>query len=170
MLGGCSRLTGLPATVAHLGDLGTLELKGCDDLALAPGAELSTPAKDIVAAYASHLFEPHKSTPQLLEFIKASPLIKQTFFKSILTNATHATWLGEAVKVNPLLADLTAPDGRRAIDVAVPACMERMKAAFFLLGRFQVDRSSLLHRSLSSAVAAATDHVRVTLRVGVVWG
>jgi serine/threonine protein kinase len=58
-----------------------------------------------------------------------------------------------------LLADLIAPDGRRAIDVAVPACMERMKAALFLLGRFEVDKGPLCHRSLTSVVAAAADHV-----------
>ena len=119
---------------------------------------LSTPAQAIVAAYASHLFEPHKSSPQLLEFIEASPLTKQTFFNSILTTATHANWLGEAVKVAPSLARLAALDGRLAINLAVPECKERMQAALFLLGRFEVDNSSLLHRSLTSAVAAATDH------------
>ena len=158
LLGGCSGLTELPATVAHLGALGTLGLEGCDTLALAPGAQLSTPAKVIVAAYASHLFEPHKSSPQLLEFIEASPLTKQTFFNSILTTATHANWLGEAVKVAPSLARLAALDGRLAINLAVPECKERMQAALFLLGRFEVDKNSLLHRSLTSAVAAATDH------------
>lgn len=163
LLGGCSGLTGLPATFAHLGALGTLDLKGCDKLTLAPGAELSTPAKDIVVAYASHLFEPYTSSPQLeqlSQFIVASQLNKKTFFKSIITNSTHAAWLGEAVKANRSLADLAAPDGRRAIDVAVPACKERMQAALFLLGRFEVDEGSLRHRSLTSAVAAATDHAK----------
>ena len=162
LLAHCSQLRELPAGVAHLGAMSTLELKGCDILNLVKGAELSMPAKDIVIAYASHLFEPYTSLPQLEQlptFIGESQLNKKTFFKSILTNATHAEWIGEAVKANPSLASLAAPDdGRRAIDFAVPACKERMKAALFLLGRFEVDKS-LRHRSLTSAVAAATNHV-----------
>ena len=61
--------------------MGTLDLEGCDSLALAPGAQLSTPAKAIVTAYASHLIvEPHKSTLQLehlLTFLEGTPLNKQ---------------------------------------------------------------------------------------------
>ena len=45
-------------------------------------------------------------------------------------------------------------DGRLAIDVAVPECKERMQAALFLLGRFDVDEGMLLHRSATAAVAA----------------
>ena len=162
LLSGCSGLKELPATVAHLGALGTLDIEGCDNLALALGTQLSTPAKAIVAAYASHLIvEPHKSTPQLkdlLTFLEATPLNKQTFFKFILTNASHADWLGEAVKAEASLADLTDTYGRRAIDLAQTDCRKQMQAAIYLLGRFNIDKVTLLHRSATAAVAAAADH------------
>jgi len=81
-----------------------------------------------------------------------------TFFKSILTDAAYAAWLGEAVKAAPSLAGLTDADGRRAIDVAHSTCKQAMQAARFLLGRFDVDGGPLLHRSATAAVAAAADH------------
>ena len=49
------------------------------------------------------------------------------FFKTILTDAAHAAWLGEAVQAAPELAELIDADGRRAIDVAHPACQLRMQ-------------------------------------------
>ena len=52
-------------------------------------------------------------------------------------DATHAAWLGKAVKAAPSLAKLTDADGRRAIDVAHPACKQEMQAALFLLGRYR---------------------------------
>ena len=80
------------------------------------------------------------------------------FFKTILTDAAHAAWLGEAVKATPELAKLTDADGRRAIDVAVPACKQAMQAALFLLGRFDVDDGPPEHRSATSVVIRADDH------------
>ena len=85
------------------------------------------------------------------------PLTLPAFFETILTDAAHAAWLGEAVKAAPSLAGLTDADGRRAIDVAHSACKQAMQAALFLLGRFDVDDRPLLHRSATAAVAAAAD-------------
>jgi len=150
----------LPPQVGQLLALTKLGLDECRQLTLAPGAKKDQPAQTIVAAYARLLIvEPRKDAPgQLHAFLLANPLWVPAFFKSILTDAAHAVWLGEAVKANPSLAELTDADGRRAIDLAVPECKQAMQAALFLLGRFEVDDGKLLHRSATAAVAAATDH------------
>eukprot|EP00964_Phaeocystis_antarctica_P097479 scaffold63592_cov49-Phaeocystis_antarctica.AAC.2 len=149
----------LPPEIGQLLALTTLYLGGCEQ-PLAPGAGKGQPAQTIVAAYAPLLIvEPRKGTPgQLHAFLLANPLAVPAFLKSIVTDAAHAAWLGEAVKATPSLARLTDADGRRAIDVAHSACKRAMQAALFLLGRYEVDDSKLLHKSATAAVAAATDH------------
>jgi Leucine-rich repeat (LRR) protein len=157
---GCP-LKELPPQIGQLQALTDLDLRGCEQLTLAPGAEtVGQPAQTTVAAYAGlRIVEPLKDAPgQLHAFLLAKPQWVPAFFKSILTDAAHADWLGKAVKATHSLAHLTAADGRRAIDVAVPACKQAMQAAFFLLGRFDVDAGPLLHRSATAAVAAAADH------------
>jgi serine/threonine protein kinase len=159
-LGNCP-LKELPPQVGKLLALTNLILWGCEQLTLAPGAKKEgQQAQTIVAAYARLLIiEPRKDTPgQLHAFLLTNPLAVPAFFKSILTDAAHADWLGSAVKAAPSLAHLTAADGRRAIDVAVPVCKQAMQAALFLLGRFDVDSGPLIHRSATAAVAAAADH------------
>jgi len=160
-LRGCP-LKELPPQIGQLQALNYLSLYGCEQLTLAPGAEKYgyQPAQSIVAAYARLLIvEPRKDTPgQLHAFLLANPLAVPAFFKTILTDAAHADWLGEAVKAAPLLAGLTDAIGRRVIDAAHSECKQAMQAALFLLGRFEVDDYKLLHRSATAAVAAATDH------------
>ena len=123
----------LPPELGQLLALTDLDIGGCKQLTLAPGAEEGQPAQTIVAAYARLLIvEPRKDTPgQLHAFLLANPLAVPAFFKSILTDAAHAAWLGEAVKATPSLAGLTDADGRRAIDVAHSACKQAMQAALF---------------------------------------
>jgi len=99
-------------------DLRCKHLFGCHKLVVPPGADkgqISAPPN--VAAYARRLiFEPRKDAPaQLLPFLREQPLSVPAFFRDILTK--------------PDLARLTDPSGRRAIDVAVPACKQRMQAA-----------------------------------------
>ena len=53
---------------------------------------------------------------------------KRTSYASA-TDAAHADWLGKAVTANPQLANLTDSIGRRAIDIAHPACKQAMQAA-----------------------------------------
>eukprot|EP00964_Phaeocystis_antarctica_P067964 scaffold41172_cov54-Phaeocystis_antarctica.AAC.2 len=151
----------LPPEIGQLLALNDLFLDHCEQLTRAPGAkQYGQPAQTTVAAYARLLIvEPHKdTTDQLHAFLLANPLALPTFLKHIVTDATHAVWLGEAVKAAPSLAGLTDADGRRAIDVAHSACKQAMQAALFLLGRFEVDDGPLLHVSATAAVAAATDH------------
>ena len=117
----------LPTEIGQLLALTNLRLDDCEQLTLAPGVKPvheDQPAPNIVAAYAPLLIvEPRKDAPgQLHAFLLANPLAVPAFFKTILTDAAHAAWLGEAVKATPLLAGLTDADGRRAINVAVPAC------------------------------------------------
>eukprot|EP00964_Phaeocystis_antarctica_P032196 scaffold18241_cov59-Phaeocystis_antarctica.AAC.3 len=156
----------LPPEFGQLLALTTLHVYDCTQLTLATGTKVGPTTlvgqavQDIVAAYAPLLIvEPRKDTPgQLHAFLRANPLAVPAFFKFILTDAAHAAWLSEAVKATPSLAGLTDTDGRRVIDVAVPACKQAMQAALFLLGRYEVDDGRLLHRSATAAVAAATDH------------
>eukprot|EP00964_Phaeocystis_antarctica_P042405 scaffold24298_cov56-Phaeocystis_antarctica.AAC.3 len=114
----------LPPEFGQLLALANLGLEWCEQLTLAPGAKWpKQPVPTIVAAYARLLIvEPRKDAPgQLHAFLLAKPLAVPAFFKSILTDADHADWLGEAVKATPSLAELTDADDRRAIDVAGPA-------------------------------------------------
>ena len=64
---------------------------------LAPGAEKGQPAQTIVAAYARLLtLEAHKDAPgELHAFLRANPPEVAPFFQAILTDAAHATWLGD---------------------------------------------------------------------------
>ena len=123
-----SGLEELPPQIGQLTALTNLILLNCEQLTLAPGAEEGQPAPTIVAAYARLLIvAPRKDAPgELLAFLRANPLAVSAFFKTILTDAAHATWLGEAITATPELAKLTDADGRRAIDVAVPACKQAM--------------------------------------------
>ena len=99
ILYGCEQLKELPPQFGQLTALTFLDLEGCKQLNLAPGAEKGQSAPTIVAAYASLLIvEPRKDAPgELLAFLLASLPAVPAFFKSILTNAAHATWLGQAV-------------------------------------------------------------------------
>eukprot|EP00964_Phaeocystis_antarctica_P042406 scaffold24298_cov56-Phaeocystis_antarctica.AAC.4 len=68
---------------------------------------------------------------QLHAFLLANPLAVPAFCKTILTDVTGtviAAWFAEAVEATPELAHLTAPDGRRAIDVAEEAQLSRATA------------------------------------------
>ena len=148
-LDGCKKLLVLPPEIGQLPVLYTLDIRQCSQLTLAPGAKDGQPAPTIIAAYASLLIvEPRRGTPgQLHAFLLANPLAVPPFFRSILTNAVHADWLGEAVKATPSLAGLTDADGRRAIDVVVAhsACKQAMQATLLLVGRIDVDDGPLLH-------------------------
>ena len=126
---GCPLLKELPPEIGQLLALSSLLLYGCKQLTLAPGANAGQSAQTIVSAYAPLLIvEPRKDAPgELHAFLLANPLAVAPFFKSILTNASHADWLSEAVKAAPELAGLSDADGRRAIDVAHPACRRRMR-------------------------------------------
>ena len=46
------------------------------------------------------------------------------FLKSIVTDDAHATWLGEAVKATPSLAELTDADGHHAFAFAHLRCKQ----------------------------------------------
>ena len=105
---GCKQLLVLPAEIGELITLEELHFSFCDQLILAPGAERGRPeivTPTIIAAYAAPLIvKPHKDTPeQLYAFLLDAPLAVAPFFRSILTNATHATWLGEVIEATPLL-------------------------------------------------------------------
>ena len=122
----------LPPEFGQLQALSILFLDGCEQLTLTPGAEqYGQSASTIVAAYARLLIvEPRKDTPgELHALLLANPLWAPPFFKTILTDAAHADWLGKAVTANPQLANLTDSIGRRAIDIAHPACKQAMQAA-----------------------------------------
>jgi len=162
----CSQLTALPAEVGNLQALTLLVLHDCNKLKLTLpfkkfGANIDfTAAPHNVPAYARLLIvEPHKDAPaQLLPFLREKQLSVPAFFRDILSQPDLADWLGKAVAATPDLARLTDANGRRAIDVAHAECRQKMQAALFLLGRFDVDEGKLLHRSATAAVAAATDH------------
>ena len=88
--------------------------------------ETLQPAPTIVAAYARLLIvEPRKDTPgQLHAFLIANPLAVPSFVKLIVTDAAHATWLGEAVKASPELAELTDADSRHVFALAHLSCKQ----------------------------------------------
>ena len=159
-LEGCEQLKELPPEIGLLTALAHLYLDGCDQLTLAPGAERGQRAPTIVVAYARLLIvAPHKDAPgELLAFLRANPQAVPLFFKTILTDAAHAAWLGEAVTATPELAKFTDAIGRCAVDAAHPACKQAMQAALFLLGRFDVDVGPPEHRSATSVVIRADDH------------
>ena len=107
----------LPPEFGQLQALSILFLDGCEQLTLTPGAEqYGQSASTIVAAYARLLIvEPRKDTPgELHALLLANPLWAPPFFKTVLTDAAHADWLGKAVTANPQLANLTDSIGRRA--------------------------------------------------------
>eukprot|EP00964_Phaeocystis_antarctica_P087947 scaffold55924_cov59-Phaeocystis_antarctica.AAC.2 len=71
------------------------------------------------------IVEPHQDTPgRLHAFLFANPLAVPAFVKSIVTNADHAAWLGEAVKATPELAELTDADGLHAFAFAHLRCRQ----------------------------------------------
>ena len=47
------------------------------------------------------------SAAELHALLLANPLWAPPFFKTVLTDAAHADWLGKAVTANPQLANLT---------------------------------------------------------------
>ena len=153
------KLKELPPQIGQLLALTDLDLNFCDQLTLALGAKKGQPVQAIIAAYAPLLIvEPRKDAPgELHAFLLANPLAVTPFFKAILTDAAHATLLGEAVRVTPELAKFTDDIGRRAIDAAHPASKRAMQAALFLLGRFDVDDGPPEHRSATSVVIRADD-------------
>ena len=71
------------------------------------------------------IVEPHKDAPgQLHAYLLAHPLAVPAFVKSIVTDAAHADWLGEAVKATPELAEITDADGRHAFAFAHLRCKQ----------------------------------------------
>ena len=152
---GCP-LKELPPEIAQLLALSSLLLYGCKQLTLAPGANAGQSAQTIVAAYASLLIvEPHKDAPgELHAFLLANPLTVAPFFKSILTDAAHAAWLGEAVKAAPELAGLPDALGRRVIDAAHLVCKQAMQARCGVSA--DVSRTLAAHPQLLRIVHART--------------
>ena len=137
-LQGCRQLKELPPQIGQLLALTSVGLRHCEQLTLAPGAEEGQPAPTIVAAYARLLaeedareearlviVEPHKDAPeQLHPFLQANPSALPAFVKYIVTDPTHAAWLGEAVKAAPSLAGLTDADGQHAFAFAHWECKQ----------------------------------------------
>ena len=150
----------LPPQVGLLLALTDLRLGACEQLTLAPGAKVGQPAQTIVAAYTRlHLVKLGKDTPgQLHAFLLANPLAVPAFFKTILIDAAHADWLGEAANAAPELAELTDASGRRAIDVAHATCRRRMQASSRLCKRYELQPGPPEHRSATSVVIRAEDH------------
>eukprot|EP00964_Phaeocystis_antarctica_P074309 scaffold45669_cov62-Phaeocystis_antarctica.AAC.4 len=73
------------------------------------------------------IVEPRKDAPgQLHAFLLANPLAVPAF-KLVVTDATNAAWLGEAVKATPELAELTDADGHRAFAFAHLRCKQACK-------------------------------------------
>ena len=71
------------------------------------------------------IVEPHKGAPeQLYPFLQANPNALPTFIKGVVTDPTHAAWLGEAVKAAPALAGLTDADGQNAFAFAHWECKQ----------------------------------------------
>ena len=103
------------------------------------------------------LFRP--ATPgQLYKILLDNRLAVPLFFKSILTKAAHADWLGEAVKATPKLAGFTDADGRRAVDVAHATCRRRMQESSWLCNRYELQLGPPEHLSATSVVIRADDH------------
>ena len=136
-LDGCP-MEKVPPEVAQLVNLNDLHVNGCPKIKmeLPEGVTdyFSVTAQEVIACYAPLLIvEPRKETPgQLHAFLLDNPLAVPPFFKSILTWAAHATWLGEAVKATPSLAGLTDALGRSAADAAHATCRQKMQAALLL--------------------------------------
>ena len=71
------------------------------------------------------IVEPHKDVPeQLYPFLQGNPSALPAFVKYIVTNPTHAAWLGEAVKAAPSLVGLTDADGQHAFAFAHWDCKQ----------------------------------------------
>ena len=161
----CKQLKELPPQIGQLLALTNLSLFRCNQLILAPGAQEGQPAQTIVAAYAPLLIvEPRKDAPgELHPFLRANPPAVPAFFKTILTDAAHAAWLGEAVKATPELANVTDASGRRAVNVAHETCRKRMLESSWLCKRYELQPGPPEHRSATSVVIRADDHAVVLL-------
>jgi hypothetical protein len=158
-LDGCP-LKELPPQVGLLQALTRLDLRGGAQLTLAPGAEEGQQVQTIVAAYARLLIvAPRKDAPgQLHAFLRTNPLAVPAFFKTILTDAAHADWLGEAANATPELAELTDAIGRRAVDAAHATCRRKMLESSWLCKRYELQAGPPEHRSATSVVIRAEDH------------
>ena len=119
----------------HAGLDMTAMVSGAEAQLVREEAEKEKRAEEERAAHAREearllIVEPHKDAPgELHAFLLANPSALPTFAKSIVTDPTHAAWLGEAVKATPDLAELTDTDGQHAFAFAHWEC----KQAFELI-------------------------------------
>ena len=151
---GCSSLVALPESIGGLDALTELNLYNCARLVFPP---IDTHGD---TARVKHLLA---NTTRLLNgeisAADADEDVKSAFIEGVITNASFADRLEEAVRKDPALADLTNAKGERAIDLACLECRRAMQKALYFLGRYEIADGPPEHRSATSLVVRAVDHV-----------
>ncbi len=158
LLTDCSSLVALPESIAGLDALKYLVLHGCTRMVFPPPHMHDFSEGKSVERVKRLLANTTRFLAGEISAADADDDVKSTFIEGIITNASFADRLEEAVRKDPALADLTNDKGRRAIDVACLECREAMQKALFFLGRYEIDDGPPEHRSATSLVVRAVDH------------
>ena len=142
----CIKLAVLPAEIGELNALATLELACCSKL-MFPPQHLHGDVNRIkrLLAITIRFLDKGLSAKIADDDAKAD-------FLEIIKHAPFADRLGEAVRKDSSLADLTNDNGERAIDLAILPCRRAMQRALFFLGRYAIAEGSAEHRSATSLV------------------